>query len=130
MSWRAGPNDLDPRIRLVAEGMRLWEPTDAGETEMARYMDERGFSTYDELWRWSVEDLEGFWGALWERFDVQASQPYERVLAERAMPGAEWFPGARLNYAEHVLRDGAAGRSRDRPRGRGPRARRARPGTS
>jgi acetoacetyl-CoA synthetase len=84
--------------------MRLWEPTDAGETEMARYLDERGLSTYEELRRWSVADLDGFWGSLWERFDILASQPYERVLAERSMPGAEWFPGARLNYAEHVLR--------------------------
>jgi acetoacetyl-CoA synthetase len=61
-------------------------------------------SGYEELWRWSVEDLEGFWGALWDRFEVRASQPYERVLANDAMPGATWFPGARLNYAEHVLR--------------------------
>ena len=48
--------------------------------------------------------MEGFWGALWERFGVEASRPYERVLGRREMPGAEWFPGARLNYAQHVLR--------------------------
>jgi acetoacetyl-CoA synthetase len=71
---------------------------------MARYMEERGFSSYDELWRWSVDDLESFWGTLWERFEVRASEPYERVLAGREMPGATWFPGARLNYAEHALR--------------------------
>jgi acetoacetyl-CoA synthetase len=71
---------------------------------MARLMAERGFATYDELWRWSVEDLEGFWAALWERFDIAARSPYERVLGRREMPGAAWFPGARLNYAEHVLR--------------------------
>ena len=59
---------------------------------------------YTELWRWSVDDLESFWGALWDYFRVQASAPYARVLGSRAMPGAEWFPGARLNYAENVLR--------------------------
>ena len=66
---------------------------------------------WDALWRWSVEDLEGFWGAVWEYFGVTAHTPYLRVLAERTMPGARWFPGATLNYAEHTL--GAA-------RGRGP----------
>ncbi len=67
---------------------------------------ERGLSwgDYADLWLWSVEDLESFWGALWDYFGVQASSPYARVLGRRAMPGAEWFPGACLNYAENVLR--------------------------
>jgi len=67
---------------------------------------ERGlrFSDYDALWRWSVEDLTGFWQAVWDTFDVMSSAPYTSVLGSRAMPGARWFPGARLNYAEHVLR--------------------------
>ena len=52
---------------------------------------------YASLWEWSTRDLEGFWGSVWERFDVVASAPYERVLGSREMPGAEWFPGARLN---------------------------------
>jgi len=64
----------------------------------------RDFDTYDALWRWSVEDVEGFWAAIWDFFEVRASAPYERVLGSRSMPGAEWFPGARLNYAEHVFR--------------------------
>ena len=62
----------------------------------------RGLSAYDELWRWSVEDIEGFWGALWEWFEIDA--PYERVLGSRDMPGAEWFPGASLSYAERLFR--------------------------
>jgi acetoacetyl-CoA synthetase len=62
---------------------------------------------YASLWEWSTTDLEGFWGSIWEFFDVSATVPYERVLGSRAMPGAEWFPGARLNYAEHALRSGA-----------------------
>ncbi|MER6155578.1 acetoacetate--CoA ligase [Streptomyces sp. NPDC001868] len=60
---------------------------------------------YAELHRWSVTDLEGFWGAVWEYFGVEADAPYERVLADERMPGARWFPGATLNYAHHALRD-------------------------
>ncbi len=65
------------------------------------------FDDYDELWRWSVEEgLEECWAAIWAYFDVQASHPFDRVLDGRVMPGAAWFEGARLNYAEHVLRSG------------------------
>jgi acetoacetyl-CoA synthetase len=89
----------------------LWTPpADVRETtEIGRYLnwlrDERGrdLADYDELWRWSIEDLEGFWGSIWDFFGVRAHTPYERVLGAREMPGAEWFPGARLNYAEHLL---------------------------
>jgi acetoacetyl-CoA synthetase len=89
----------------------LWEPpSDLREsTEIGRFMtwlagrDGRAFRSYDELWRWSVDDLEGFWGAVWDFYDLRAHTPYERVLGSRAMPGAEWFPGARLNYAEHLV---------------------------
>ena len=91
----------------------LWRPDAerarrATLTRFQRWLaDERGVATdgYDELWRWSVDDLEGFWSAVWEFFDVRAATPYERVLGRREMPGAEWFPGATLNYAEHVFRD-------------------------
>ncbi|MFD8380458.1 acetoacetate--CoA ligase [Streptomyces sp. NPDC059679] len=71
-------------------------------------------SDYAALHRWSVTDLEGFWGAVWEYFNIAdfadisdsaADTPYERVLAEETMPGARWFPGATLNYAHHALRD-------------------------
>ncbi len=62
-----------------------------------------GFNDYASLWRWSVQDLEGFWSALWDYFEIRASVPPERALGRRQMPGAEWFPGARLNYAENVL---------------------------
>jgi acetoacetyl-CoA synthetase len=89
----------------VDEGTLLWEPPkEATErSALARYMRDRGFSDYDELWRWSVSDVEGFWGSLWERFDVLGSG-FERVLGRRDMPGAEWFPGAELSYPEHVFR--------------------------
>jgi acetoacetyl-CoA synthetase len=85
----------------------LWEPSDerverAQITRFARAVGREG--SYEDLWRWSVEDLEGFWAAVWDFFDVQPSQPYERVLGRREMPGTQWFPGARLSYAEHLFR--------------------------
>ncbi|WP_018992912.1 acetoacetate--CoA ligase [Aromatoleum toluclasticum] len=97
---------------MVKEGDLLWTP-DAGWLEHAnvtafmnwlRATRGRDFADYDALWRWSVDDLEGFWGALWEYFALESSAPVARVLGRRTMPGAEWFPGARLNYAQHVLR--------------------------
>jgi acetoacetyl-CoA synthetase len=95
----------------------LWAP-DAARieratlTRYARRLAERGVETdgYHELWRWSVENVEEFWASIWETFEVRASAPYERVLGSRTMPGAEWFPGARLNFAEHVFRDRDPGR--------------------
>jgi acetoacetyl-CoA synthetase len=97
---------------MVNEGDLLWTPGPARiekshTTAFMRWLaKERGrsFATYEEMWRWSVDDLEGFWQAIWDFFQVRSSTPYERVLAERRMPGARWFPGARLNYAEHALR--------------------------
>ncbi|MCY3971507.1 MAG: acetoacetate--CoA ligase [Acidobacteria bacterium] len=61
------------------------------------------FAGYDELWRWSVTDLEAFWGSIADYFDVRFRVPTERVIPDRAMPGASWFPGAELNYAEYAL---------------------------
>jgi acetoacetyl-CoA synthetase len=92
-------------------GSVLWTPpADArATTQIGRYLtwlsETRGVDHvgYDELWRWSVEDLEGFWGSLWDFFEIHAHTPYERVLGSREMPGAEWFTGSRLNYAEHML---------------------------
>ncbi|HEU0202204.1 MAG TPA: acetoacetate--CoA ligase, partial [Burkholderiaceae bacterium] len=62
------------------------------------------FADYDALWRWSVDDLEGFWSAVWQFFGVQASAPYERILQYAGMPGAQWCPGARLNFVDNVFR--------------------------
>jgi acetoacetyl-CoA synthetase len=96
-----------------SRGAPLWEPTEADRehatmTAFMRWVGERegrAFADYDELRRWSVERLEDFWEAIWEFFGVRASHPYERVLNARAMPGARWFEGARLNYAENMLAD-------------------------
>jgi acetoacetyl-CoA synthetase len=62
------------------------------------------FEDYNDLWRWSVDDLSAFWQAIWDYFDLQASTPAETVLAQDSLPGAVWFPGARLNWAQHMLR--------------------------
>jgi acetoacetyl-CoA synthetase len=111
-------------------GDTLWSPPpDLRETtEIGRFMawlaTERDldFAGYDALWRWSVDDLEGFWSALAEFFEVRFHAPYEQVLSDRTMPGAKWFTGARLNYAEHLVgrdedlnRSAVVGRSQTRP---------------
>ncbi|PWU55441.1 acetoacetate--CoA ligase [Micromonospora globispora] len=76
---------------------------------LGRYLDwlkaERGldFDAWPALWRWSVDDLEGFWSSIWDFSGVKAHSPYQKVLDSRDMPGAQWFPGATLNYAEHAL---------------------------
>ncbi|TDB75782.1 acetoacetate--CoA ligase [Micromonospora sp. KC723] len=62
------------------------------------------FADYDELWRWSVTDLDAFWRSVWEHFEVVAHTPPAATLTEVGMPGTNWFPGATLNYAENVLR--------------------------
>jgi acetoacetyl-CoA synthetase len=83
----------------------LWRPS-AERIERAtvtRFARELGLpGDYDAVWRWSVEDVERFWAAIWDFFDVDGS--YERVLGRRDMPGADWFPGARLSYAKHIFR--------------------------
>jgi acetoacetyl-CoA synthetase len=89
----------------------LWEPSaalveNARLTEFRRWLEaERGlqFDDYEALWRWSVDDLDGFWGAIWDFFGVAADGDRATVLASREMPGARWFPDTRLNYAEHVF---------------------------
>jgi acetoacetyl-CoA synthetase len=97
----------------VREGELLWTPSAAQveDTNLMRFakwlVRERGlrFDSYDALWQWSVTELEEFWQAMWDYFGIQSSARHTRALGKRTMPGAEWFPGARLNYAEHVLRN-------------------------
>jgi acetoacetyl-CoA synthetase len=82
----------------------LWEPPAemVERAVMTRFMREHGHRSYEELWRWSVDDLEGFWAAIWDFFAIEGG--YERVLASREMPGAQWFPGAQVSYPEHLFR--------------------------
>ncbi|MFE9428219.1 acetoacetate--CoA ligase [Kitasatospora sp. NPDC006697] len=72
-------------------------------------------SRYAELHAWSTEDPDRFWTAVTEYFDVRFSTPPTAVLPDPAMPGAHWFPGARLNYAEHALRHGNDPAHADQP---------------
>jgi acetoacetyl-CoA synthetase len=96
----------------VGEGDLLWTPGPerveaANLTGFTRWLSadrDLEFETYSALWRWSVTDLDGFWQAIWDYFGIAASEPPLAVLGRREMPGAVWFPGARLNYAENVLR--------------------------
>jgi acetoacetyl-CoA synthetase len=98
-------------MATASRGTLLWTPSEetverATLTRYERWLAEERdlrFDSYAELWDWSVRDLEGFWSSIWEFCEVRASQPYERVLGNREMPGAEWFTGARLNYAEHIF---------------------------
>ncbi|MEV6703167.1 AMP-binding protein, partial [Streptomyces sp. NPDC051453] len=66
---------------------------------------ERGlsFTDYAELWRWSTDDLPGFWSAVWEFYGLDTVSDYDEVLADARMPGATWFTGARLNFAQQCL---------------------------
>jgi acetoacetyl-CoA synthetase len=95
----------------AASGEPLWKPSTelVERSRLTEFMGwlrrERGlaFNRYDELWRWSVDDLDGFWSAIWEFFEVQADGDPAPVLASAEMPGARWFPNTSLNYAEHVF---------------------------
>ncbi len=72
--------------------------------------DQRGlqFENYDALWQWSTTDLNAFWQSIWDYFDLQSATPYSAALARNRMPGAQWFPGATVNYAQQVFRHVAA----------------------
>lgn len=85
--------------------MLLWTPSAdrierAAITAFARTQGLSG--DYDELWRWSVDDIERFWASVWDYFEVDGD--YERVLGSRQMPGAEWFPGTEVSFAAHIFR--------------------------
>ncbi|HET9142344.1 acetoacetate--CoA ligase [Actinophytocola sp.] len=92
----------------------LWrpDPERVNGTRMAAFRDwlrtnrDLDLPDYAALWEWSTTDLEGFWGAVAEFLEVRFHTAPTRVLATETMPGAAWFPGATLNYAEHALRPG------------------------
>ena len=79
-----------PQIRLYQDWLR----------------EQRGlvFDDYDALWRWSTTDLDAFWQSIWDYFALQSPTPHSAALAKNVMPGAQWFPGAQVNYARQVLR--------------------------
>jgi acetoacetyl-CoA synthetase len=97
----------------VSEGDLLWTPGAQMYTHsnLRMYMNwlaahrQLHFDTYAELWQWSVQELEDFWQSIWDYYQVEASSPARCVLEARIMPGAQWFSGARINYAQHILRN-------------------------
>ncbi len=99
----AGPAS-DPRSDV------LWEPAGLRDSRMGRYarrLVDQGILTstdYHDLSRWSTTDLSGFWRSIWDFFDVTADGDPTRVLVDESMPGAQWFPDVRINYAENMLR--------------------------
>ncbi|MCW5259825.1 acetoacetate--CoA ligase [Verminephrobacter eiseniae] len=90
-----------PQIRLYQDWLR----------------DRRGlrFDSYDALWRWSTTELDAFWQSIWDYFDLQSPTPHSAVLASNRMPGAQWFPGAQVNYARQALRHVAAAHASGQP---------------
>ncbi|MFQ6148073.1 acetoacetate--CoA ligase [Streptomyces seoulensis] len=91
------------------------DPAEASASRIARFTDfvagrtGAAHADYASLWEWSVRDLPGFWGAVADFFDLRIGGTWDRVLDDAPMPAARWFPGARLNYAEHALRTGDPG---------------------
>jgi acetoacetyl-CoA synthetase len=90
----------------------LWEPDDDWKREcnITRFAEaclggegRDPPESYAGLWQWSTDDIEGFWERVWKWFEVKSERPYKTPLFERAMPGARWFEGSSLNYAEHAL---------------------------
>lgn len=103
----------EPPHDLSSERSPLWQPdaeriAAAAVTRFQSWAAERygapADGGYPALHRWSVDELDTFWRAVADWFDVRFSTPYEAVIGDRTMPGAQWFPGATLNYAEHALR--------------------------
>lgn len=91
---------------MTSEGDVLWQPSPeyVARARITRFADYMGVSAdYQDMWRWSVDDLDGFWSGLAEWAGVRWAEPPTAALANRSMPGAAWFPGGRLNYAEHAL---------------------------
>lgn len=98
-------------MQTITEGSLLWQPTPEiiENANLTRYMhwlaEERGLilDSYPDLWRWSVDNIADFWESLWIYFDLKASQPATTILGSHDRPGAEWFVGTKLNYAENIF---------------------------
>jgi acetoacetyl-CoA synthetase len=105
----------DHTAAMTSPAEILWTPSPerVQRATITRYVswlgETRGlsFADYQELWRWSVNQPEDFWGSFAEFADVNFDEPPQAVLEGRDMPGAKWFPGSRVNYARHIFRDRA-----------------------
>lgn len=94
-------------------GKMLWKPSEerVKQTNMYRFLQTvnekfgKNFTDYPSLYDWSVENIPDFWATTWDFVDIKADTPYDEVVEDLdKMPGAKWFPGARLNFAENLLR--------------------------
>ncbi len=91
----------------------LWQPSEERikSSNMYRFMQfinsryAKDFTEYGELYQWSIDNIPDFWASMWEFADIKVSKPYDRVVDDlNKLPGAKWFPGAKLNFAENLLR--------------------------
>jgi len=90
----------------------IWrpDPQETGSTQLCHYQRWlekrccRTFENYHALWEWSVEEPARFWESIWEYFAIKTHTPFTAVLETEKMPGARWFVGSTLNYAEHIFR--------------------------
>jgi len=91
----------------------LWTPSEdriknANITRFIKFVNQKHgkqFKTYDDLYQWSIDQIEDFWAAMWDFGEIKASKRYDRVVDDlKKFPGASWFPGAKLNFAENLLR--------------------------
>ena len=106
---------------MTTERPILWTPSPerAEASTMAQFIrwieQEYGliFDDYDALWRWSTSDLDSFWRAIWTYFEIGDADDVNEVITDRRMPGANWFPGVKTNFAEVTLRQ--ARKTPDKP---------------
>jgi len=96
----------EPRIR----GYLRWLRAQRG---LAFTVDDE--AGYERLWRWSTTDLDAFWHSIWDFFDLRSPTPVGTVLADAKMPGARWFPGVQVNYAQQVMRHADAAHAAGHP---------------
>ena len=91
----------------------IWKPSAKrkNSSSMKCFMDwlrddrDLSFADFNELWEWSVNDLEGFWKSIWDYFGLRSSTTFSKVLDEEKMPGASWFKGANVNIVDEIFKD-------------------------
>ena len=89
----------------------LWTPSEnvISEANVTAYMhwlsEHEGvyFDNYHDLWQWTVANIEAFWSSIWRYFQITASADPTLILSSEKLPGAKWFTGSRLNYAENFF---------------------------
>ena len=100
-------------MKMTKEGTLLWQPPAHFKTNsnLQKYIDwlkqnrNLTFANYEDLWQWSVNNLEDFWESVWSYFQIGPEHSYLHVLPDRKMPGTKWFTGAKLNYAGYLFRN-------------------------